>query len=194
MSEILKKTKEAWLNKQTRAIVVLGFYIVFFGLILLIFWPTQPHISIPVEEEEKEENDVDLIPDIKDFFAQENYQYQLIVKDIDNNEFIFEVKVIEGEAEVSEEENEILETALLFNNIMLNRLVKNADLKAKTYYYDQNERHELYFLDDNVTTQILFVEDLAIEMLLIFEEEEINAVQIVFYDQYEDVSQLDIIY
>ena len=197
MEDYIAKAKEIWGNKQMRAAIILGVYFVFFVILLIIFMPSSRQVPLSDEEEAtdvEDNNEVDLTPDKKEIFPSENYQYQLTIIDDTDEEYQVMVEVNDETTTDLVEAKEIVTTALLFNDVMLNRMVQNAELVTKKDDYLKEERQKSYLLDETTAREILLQEALEVELELYLVENELQKVQVLFYDAYEGITKLEKVY
>ncbi len=192
----MDKIKEIWNDKKQRAMYILVFYIVFFMIIIIMFLPRshqKDRILIePLDEEIKSEIEEFFV---NDFFALEDYRYQLTIVDSNEKETVLEVIINESFlVTILEEKTDLIKKALIFNNVMIKRIINNSELVARSTNYIEQFEEEVYFLNSETFEQLLFEKEVTAEIVVVFTEEQLFKVEIFFYDEFNGIKKLEILY
>ena len=192
----MEKLKEMWEDRQTRALIVIGGYVIFFAAVFAMFLPGAREVALLNEEETEavEEEEIIINPPLVDFLDKPDYEYDLLIIFVDESEILLNVKVTEQFlVEIDEEKTDEIKTALLFNNIMLNRMMRNGELVARNVNYQDQTESEVYFLNSEIFEQLLF-ERIDAELVFTFSDEDLLFAEINFYESFDSINKININY
>ncbi len=190
MQKNIEKFKEFWEDRKKRAIMILTGYAIFFIIVLLVFLPrTQMPEPLPttIEEEEIVEKEG------RQWFIGD-YQKRLLIEteaEVLDKEILF----IDDVPQLTEEQElEIVYDALYFDIEKIKEIIDVSILVARNTNFIENYDEELYFLSGEQVSEIMPDGDFELELNLKIRNDKIIEVEFSFFDDYNDITNLKIIY
>ena len=190
MQKNIEKFKEFWEDRKKRAIMILTGYAIFFIIVLLVFLPrTQMPEPLPttIEEEEIVEKEG------RQWFIGD-YQKRLLIEteaEVLDKEILF----IDDVPQLTEEQElEIVYDALYFDIEKIKEIIDVSILVARNTNFIENYDEELYFLSGKQVSEIMPDGDFELELNLKIRNDKIIEVEFSFFDDYNDITNLKIIY
>ena len=185
MNEIIDKYKEFKNNRRNVGLVKLGFWILFFGIIILIAaMPTKHHSTVPSNNNKEDENEV-----INDSKTNYYFSYKINGQSytgfyIDNNIILANDYIsfyITNDDILMDKEDGVIPDYTYVNINVFYELMHKSELESTTSYKDGKEEYKYINKENDVETFITYIENTDESIDVIISKED-NMIEIHYFD------------